>query len=160
MSINTKPVEEKPIFDDISSIEKGRIRYILEVFKCSEIQKDPDLEFQIKSRISQVNSKPGSAQQSANASKIVSRTSMVNKRQSINLNGKAEGKSKKAKKAKIVKDSEGNSINIVTFNSKDMLNKYPLININPIPPRKFSIRMIVWNAEDVPSMDMGGSSDS
>lgn len=41
-----------------------------------------------------------------------------------------------------------------------MLAKYPLINISPIPPRTFSVRCIIWNAEDVPAMDLGGTSDS
>jgi len=36
MDIKVKPVEEFPIFDLFSKIEKGRVRLILEVFPVTE----------------------------------------------------------------------------------------------------------------------------
>jgi len=58
------------------------------------------------------------------------------------------------------KDIDGKEVTILNFNDKEMLVKYPLINISPIPPRTFNVRLIIWNAEDVPAMDLGGTSDS
>lgn len=58
------------------------------------------------------------------------------------------------------KDKNGIVKDIKKFSDSEMEDKYPLININPIPPRRFEIRMVVWSAEDVPAMDIGGSTDA
>lgn len=34
MKMNTKPVEDKPLYDDSSNFERGRLKYILEIFPC------------------------------------------------------------------------------------------------------------------------------
>jgi len=41
-----------------------------------------------------------------------------------------------------------------------MEDLYPIIDINPIPPRRFEIRLVIWNAEDVPAVDLGGNTDA
>jgi len=128
------------------------------VFKCSEVKKDEEKEFLLKSKIaSTVNSKQGSKVNSRDASKVISRKSRLTNKQVISLTGSnltVKGQGVKGK------DIDGKEVTILNFNDKEMLVKYPLINISPIPPRTFNVRLIIWNAEDVPAMDLGGTSDS
>lgn len=62
-------------------------------------------------------------------------------------------------KIKSKKDSSGNITTTKTLSEDEILNLHPIITIAKLPTRKFSIRLIIWNGENVPSMDLGGTSD-
>jgi len=207
MDINTKPVEEIPIFDDVSVIEKGRVRYILEVFPCNQEVKDEEILSRITSQIQSKHqslnqSKNVSYRQSKNASLNNSRIednknlvqnnlSMISKGSNksnnlnaskisnvskqtqdrlkkqahvdvINLTSGVNKKEKSLNNSKIIskRDKDGRVKEIKKFSDIEMEERFPLININPIPPRRFEIRLIVWNAEDVPAVDLGGNTDA
>eukprot|EP00341_Mesodinium_pulex_P013988 CAMPEP_0116891806 /NCGR_PEP_ID=MMETSP0467-20121206/2144_1 /TAXON_ID=283647 /ORGANISM="Mesodinium pulex, Strain SPMC105" /LENGTH=164 /DNA_ID=CAMNT_0004560533 /DNA_START=1406 /DNA_END=1900 /DNA_ORIENTATION=+ len=68
--------------------------------------------------------------------------------------------SRQHSKAAVIKQPDGSVVDIVKLSDDEMANKYPLVNINPIPPRRFEIRFIIWNGEDVPAVDLDGSSDA
>lgn len=66
-----------------------------------------------------------------------------------------EKRLKKLKKDK--KDYKDKKVKELT---EDDLNRlYPIISIAKLPTRKFSVRLVIWNGENVPNMDVGGSSD-
>jgi len=82
--MKTKPVEDKPIYDDSSTFEKGRLKYILEVFPCNkrpmEVEKLSEITTKIMSKHGSKNgskriSKNNSQQASLEGSRLYSRNS-------------------------------------------------------------------------------------
>jgi len=92
--------------------------------------------------------------------KVLSSKNRLTNKHEISLTGSKLKVNENKKVSSKGKDMNGANVEIVQYNDKEMLVKYPLINISPIPPRTFNIRVIIWNAESVPAMDMGGTSDA
>jgi len=79
MSIKTKPIEQHPIYDEISVHPKGNIFFILEVFKCSEEGRDSSMDEITNKIMTKVSSNKGSSYGSKVASKVISRRSVTGK---------------------------------------------------------------------------------
>jgi len=146
MSIKTKPVEEMPLYDGVSIFPQGHIRYILDIVPTVEIVKDQD-------RWSLVNSKI----QSKTQTPILSRK--ASKEVNIVRKSIPTKKSELGKKDQII-DNDGKKIDVLRYGPKQLLRKNPVIQIDPIPARLFEIRVIIWNAENIPNMDVEGTTDA
>lgn len=102
--------------------ERGRIRFILEVFKCSGFKKDTEIENNITSKIaSTILSKKGLDSNPRDVAKIVSSKNRLTNKQEVSLTGsKLKVKEKVSSKGK---DMNGVEKEILQFNDKDMIVK-------------------------------------
>jgi len=75
---------------------------------------------------------------------------------SINAD-KTKNLSRQNSKKSVIAKPDGTKIEIISLSDSQMAEKFPIININPIPARRFEIRLIIWNAEDVPGTDVSGN---
>lgn len=90
----------------------------------------------------------------------------INFKDSLNLKDKLKTivqpkKEHKGKKSKVksTTDAEGVETTTKTLSEDELLKLHPIISIARLPTRKFNIRLVIWNGENVPAMDLGGSSD-
>jgi len=148
MSIRTKPVEEMPLYDGVSKFEQGRLRFILDIVPTVEITKDEE-------RWTFINSQIQSKNQTPVLSRKVSNEANLNKKNKPNKKG-----NKKIGKKDQITDNDGKKIDVIRYGPKQLLRKFPTISIDPIPARLFEIRIIIWNAENVPNMDIEGTTDA
>lgn len=65
----------------------------------------------------------------------------------------------KSSKVKSTTDADGVETTTKTLSEDELLKLHPIISISRLPTRKFNIRLVIWNGENVPAMDLGGSSD-
>lgn len=144
MSIKHKPVEDRELYDDISSQPKGRVRYIFEMFRTTQETSEPA---QVDTEDAQSNSHSSLK----NLSVDLTKTFIANKMQHKN------------KKIKVKNTTDTNGVETTTttqtLTEEDLLKLHPVISISKLPTRKFNIRLIIWNGENIPAMDLGGSSD-
>lgn len=127
-----------------STQPKGRIRYIIEIFRTSEdVKPEPVINVEVNKKIVSDLTKQS----------FKNKDSKENKDKKVKENDK-KGKDKKGKDKKVKKDAV-----IKHFTEEELLTLHPIINIAILPERKFEIRLVIWNGENVPAMDAGGTSD-
>jgi len=132
-----------------STQPKGRIRYIIEIFRTSEdVKPEPVINVEVNKKIVSDLTKQS----------FKNKDSKENKDKKVKENDKKgkdkKGKDKKGKDKKVKKDAV-----IKHFTEEELLTLHPIINIAILPERKFEIRLVIWNGENVPAMDAGGTSD-
>lgn len=134
-----------------STQPKGRIRYIIEIFRTSEdVKPEPVINVEVNKKIVSDLTKQS----------FKNKDSKENKDKKVKENDKKgkdkKGKDKKGKDKKVKKKKDAV---IKHFTEEELLTLHPIINIAILPERKFEIRLVIWNGENVPAMDAGGTSD-
>lgn len=120
-----------------STQPKGRLRYIIEIFRTSEeVQAQPEIDIEHKPSRQDI--------------KTINTPRRMQKGLRIGYNIKQKLALTKTKK---------DEPKIKQLSDDEILSKYPLIKIDRLPKRKYELRLVIWNGDNIPAMDIGGTSD-